>query len=219
MASVKGAGTPSYSMVDMIISLLVIFILLLVSYLRDEYASSELAKEKSTEILDVIADYIRELAVYGVNVEKIDAFNVAIIVSEEALKFDVGKNTLDEKSVSFIENLGKIILDVLGKYKEFIAQITVEGHTDHRLKANVFNEFYNWDLSQERANAVMKIFFSRFKGHEFLDQFKRITLFGGRGPIECEYGAEADPELTAKCRTVKIKIRTRSKDELELLKK
>lgn len=219
MAAVKGAGAFSFSMVDMIISLLVIFILLLVSYLRDEYASSEQAKEKSTEILDVIADYIENLAVHGVRVEKIDAFNVAIIVSEDALKFDVGKNTLDEKGVNFIESLGRLLFNVLNQYRESIAQITVEGHTDHRLKANVYNEFYNWDLSQERANAVMKILFSRFKEHELLDEFKRITLFGGRGPIECEYGTEADLELTAKCRTVKIKIRTKSKDELELIKK
>ncbi|MCX7953489.1 MAG: OmpA family protein, partial [Deltaproteobacteria bacterium] len=157
-----------FSMVDMIISLLVIFILLLVVYLRSEISASDVAKSKTDEIKDFLEKKITELGLSGIHVEKLDAFNLAIIVPEEILQFETGKTELNQSARDFINKLAPILLDLLSKDTEAIAQISVEGHTDHKLRANVFNKFYNWDLSQARASAVMKHIFQNFSDHAWL---------------------------------------------------
>ncbi|MCS6962320.1 MAG: OmpA family protein [Deltaproteobacteria bacterium] len=207
-----------FSMVDMIISLLVIFILLLVVYLRSEISASDVAKSKTGEIKDFLEKKITELGLSGIHVEKLDAFNLAIIVPEEILQFETGKTELNQSAQAFLSQFVPLLLDLISIDAESIAQISVEGHTDHKLRTNVVNKFYNWDLSQARASAVMKYIFQNFKDHPWLNYFQKISLFGGRGAIECQFPEDADEQLTKKCRTVKFKIRTKSKDEIEIMK-
>lgn len=203
----------SSSLTDMMTSLMVIFVLLLVNYLRNEQGAIAVARSKTDEMQEQLTDKLRSALVEGVEVRKIDNYNLVVIVPEDRLQFEVGKNELNASATTFLSRFVPALLDTYVSFEKDVSLINVEGHTDRRLSKTAMNEYYNWDLSQERASAVMKYIFNLQKGSTVTEQFKNIALFGGRGPIECQYSAEADEAQRKTCRTVKFKIRMKSSEE------
>jgi chemotaxis protein MotB len=93
------------------------------------------------------------------------------------------------------------------KYRDYIAQIIIEGHTDH-----TGTYTYNLDLSQRRAHAVVKTIFSpsflEFSNKELL---KNYVTANGRASSEPIFTNEViDPD---KSRRVEFKFRLKD-DEL-----
>ena len=215
------------SLTDMMTSLMVIFVLLLVNYLgsrQDEVKAVILenaqrteqiqaARSKTDEMQEQLAVKLRQGLVDGIKVEKLDNYNLVVIVPEDKLQFEIGKNVLNEAAIAFLSRFIPIFLGVYLQFESDVSLVNVEGHADHKLRKDAANEYYNWDLSQERASAVMKFIFNLKKGSAETESFKRMALFGGRGPIECNYPAEAEENLRKNCRTVKFKVRMRSSEE------
>ncbi len=203
----------SSSLTDMMTSLMVIFVLLLVNYLGSRQEEIQAARSKTDEMQERLTEKLRESLVEGVEVKKLDNYNLVVIVPEDKLQFETGKTELNDSAIGFLSKFVPALLDSYISFENDVSLINVEGHTDKKLRRDAANEYYNWDLSQERASAVMKYIFNLRKGSSETERFKSIALFGGRGPIECQYPDQAEETLRKTCRTVKFKIRMKSSEE------
>jgi len=204
------------SLTDMMTSLMVIFVLLLVNYLGGRQEEIAIARSKTDEMQEQLTQKLKEAFVDGVEVRKIDNYNLVVIIPEDKLQFETGKNQLNDPSINFLSRFVPALLGTYLSFENDVSLINVEGHTDKKLRRDAANEYYNWDLSQERASAVMKYIFNLRKGTNETERFKGIALFGGRGPIECQYSEEAEEALRKTCRTVKFKIRMKSSEEVKV---
>jgi flagellar motor protein MotB len=203
----------SSSLTDMMTSLMVIFVLLLVNYLGNRQDEIQIARSKTDEMQEKLTTKLKDALVEGVEVKKLDNYNLVVIVPEDKLQFETGKNELNDSATEFLSKFVPALLDIYVAFEDDVSLINVEGHSDNKLRKDAANEYYNWDLSQERASAVMKFIFNLRKGSLENEKFKSIALFGGRGPIECQYPEQADELLRKTCRTVKFKIRLKSSEE------
>lgn len=206
----------SSSLTDMMTSLMVIFVLLLVNYLGSRQEEIQTARSKTDEMRERLTEKLKESFVEGVEVRKLDNYNLVVIIPEDKLQFEAGKNALNDSAIEFLSKFVPALLDTYLAFEDDVSLINVEGHTDKKLRRDAANEYYNWDLSQERASAVMKYIFNLRKGSTETERFKSIALFGGRGPIECQYTDQADEALRKTCRTVKFKIRMKSSEEAKV---
>lgn len=203
----------SSSLTDMMTSLMVIFVLLLTNYLSNEQGAIEVARSKTDDMRDELTQRLQNSAIEGVEVRKLDNYNLVVIVPEDKLQFSEGNQDLNDGALKFLGMFTPVLLETYVKFEDDVSLINVEGHSDKRLRKDAKNQFFNWDLSQARASAVMKFMFTYPAQDKEVALFKNIALFGGRGPIECSFDIDA-PEVQRKtCRTVKFKIRMKSKEE------
>ena len=201
------------SLTDMMTSLMVIFVLLLATYLRQEQGAAVEARSKTDEMREELMKKLLAASMDGVEVIKLDSYNLVVIVPEEKLQFAEGNQELNSEAIQFLSTFTPVLLDTYSQFRAHVSLINVEGHSDKSLRRNAHNQFYNWDLSQSRASAVMKFIFTLPNKTEQVNAFQKIALFGGRGPIDCVFDA-GDPEEQRKtCRTVKFKIRLKSNEE------
>lgn len=207
----------SSSLTDMMTSLMVIFILLLTNYLSNEQGAVAVARSKTEEMKAQLESKLSEFKVEGVEVKKIDDYNLVIIIPDKLL-FDIGASQLNANATDFLSKFTPALIDSFSHRENDIGSISVEGNTDRTLKSNA-PKYLNWDLSQARASAVMKNIFESQSDPDAIEKFKKLALFGGRGPIECDTATDANEEAIKKCRTVKFKIRMKSNEEKLLLEK
>jgi len=200
----------------MMTSLMVIFILLLTNYLSNEQGAVAVARSKTEEMKAQLESKLSEFKVEGVEVKKMDDYNLVIIIPDKLL-FDVGNSQLNANATDFLSKLTPALIDSFSRRENDIGSISVEGNTDKKLRADAANKYYNWDLSQQRASAVMKYIFESQSAPNEIEKFKKIALFGGRGPIECDPAIDANEDAMKKCRTVKFKIRMKSNEEKTIL--
>jgi outer membrane protein OmpA-like peptidoglycan-associated protein len=206
-------STLSSSLTDMMTSLMVIFVLLLANYLRQEQGAADMARSKTDEMREELMRRLLGSAIQGVEVMKLDNYNLVIIVPEDKLQFAEGNQDLNERSLAFLNEFTPLLLDTYANFANDVSLINVEGHTDKKLRKDAKNQFFNWDLSQSRASAVMKFMFTFPDRAAEVARFQSIALFGGRGPIECPFDVDAPEEERKTCRTVKFKIRLKSNEE------
>jgi outer membrane protein OmpA-like peptidoglycan-associated protein len=210
----EGEGSNlSASLTDMMTSLMVIFVLLLVNYLRQEQGAADVARSKTDEMREELMRRLVGSEIQDVEVRKLDNYNLVVIVPEDKLQFAEGNQDLNEKAIEFLNRFTPLLLDTYALFAADVSLINVEGHTDKKLRKDAKNLFFNWDLSQSRASAVMKFMFTFPDREKEVSQFQSIALFGGRGPIECPYEIDASEDLRKMCRTVKFKIRLKSNEE------
>ena len=206
-------STLSSSLTDMMTSLMVIFVLLLANYLRQEQGAADMARSKTDEMREELMRRLLGSSIEGVEVRKLDNYNLVVIVPEDKLQFGEGNQDLNEKSLAFLNEFTPLLLDTYANFADDVSLINVEGHTDKKLRKDAINQFFNWDLSQSRASAVMKFMFTFPDRSDQVSRFQGIALFGGRGPIECPFDPDAAEEQRKTCRTVKFKIRLKSNEE------
>lgn len=205
----------SSSLTDMMTSLMVIFVLLLTNYLRTEQGAVVTARSKTDEMRVLLTDKLKQSQIEGVEVTKLDNYNLVVIVPEDKLQFPKNRDELTAVGKEFLARFVPVLLDSYLSFEQDVSLVNVEGHTDRTLKSESDPNF-NWDLSQKRASAVMRVIFGYTSQEHYTDKiqrFKAIALFGGRGDVECKYDVSADEILQNTCRTVKFKIRLKSSEE------
>ena len=144
----------SYS--DLMAAVLLVFILL-ISMMMFKYngMAAELKQQKSKvdELIGVRSMIIEELLEEFKATElslDIDPQSGAIRFSDGVF-FDTAESVLKPEGKEYLNKFLPRYLNVLldPKYKNFVSQIIIEGHTDNR-----GNYMYNLELSQKRAFAV-----------------------------------------------------------------
>lgn len=227
----------SYS--DLMAGLLLVFILLLMlsvynyrgelKQIEDTLKSRELdivqyeeslaEKEvKIQEILGVKADIIKALTLEFENSD----ITVDIDPQTGAIKFQGGvffqtdQDVIMESGYEMLNSFFPKYINVLlsPDYKEFIAQIIVEGHTD-----DVGSYTYNLDLSQRRAFSVVRAVLSdRVQSSFAKDDLQFFLTSNGRSysqPVYDENG-EYSRDLS---RRVEFKFRLKEDEMIEELEK
>jgi outer membrane protein OmpA-like peptidoglycan-associated protein len=212
------SGDHWMSYTDLMSALLLMFTLFLMINLLEHQRTIEKKDAVIKEVIGVKTKIIEELkkafSDSNLNME-VDPQTGAIRFSDGVFfaykSYEVsegGRKTLEE----FIPKYINILLS--DRFRDHIAQIIVEGHTDQQ-----GTYLYNLDLSQKRSYAVVKeIFSDSFPNFAHKDQLRSLLTSNGRSfsePIKGKNGQiDAD-----KSRRVEFKFRLKDEEVIEEIQK
>jgi flagellar motor protein MotB len=215
MASVgggQGGGTQAFAstLTDLMTSLAVIFILLLVVFLKQAHEQSKKAKDEVREQLEALLQQ-KSLALKQ---DADDPLKLTVAVGENQLRFPVGGYVLSrdgaEFTSSFFKNFATKICDPTLRDK--VDSIVIEGHTDTKGEKTAEGVRNNIILSQKRSYSVLEQALKSVQGDEKTYQcLLQLASASGRGsqsPVLVNSLYDADQS-----RRVEVKIRVRSAEQ------
>lgn len=202
----------SYS--DLMSALLLIFALLLMLNIFGNETEMEAKDQMIEDVIGIKSRLIDELkeAFSDSDLEmEIDPETGAILFSSGVFfKYDSAKVSKEGKEnlKSFVPQYIEVLLS--DEFKDEIAEIIIEGHTDEE-----GSYLYNLELSQDRAFSVTEeIFSKKFPDFEEKEELRHLITSNGRSfmvPLEGKDG-EIDDE---KSRRVEFKFRLKDEDVLD----
>ena len=217
----------SSSLTDLMTSLMVIFILLLVNFLRIEQEGQKELKDNVAGLQQALNDLVGKLAsekkLEGVKVEKEpnDPLTLVVIVPDLSTGpglFEFAKADPSPSLVSFLDAFGPLFIGLVAseQWNGEIRNVTIEGHTDHRQSKET--PFFNLELSQDRSRKVLErlLKIAKDENIDVLDRFWGISSASGRADKECDATAEGPEEDQRRCRKVLFKVRVKSYLEKQL---
>ena len=186
------------------------------AYQDMEDAQSELAFTKSElqNIVGIRTDIIGELQKkFDDSSMKVDAQTGSITFSSDVI-FEYGKANLTSASKDSLREIIPVYLDVLlqDAYKDYIAEIIIEGHTD---TAGSYKT--NMELSTNRAMAVAEFCLDKKNGldQEQIEKLQSLLTVNGRSfssPVYKPGTTEIDMDAS---RRVEIKFRLKEEEMIE----
>jgi chemotaxis protein MotB len=210
----------AYSMVDLMTSLVVIFILLLVVFLR-QTSEQAIAESRQTETAreQVMRRLQEELGALDpkiqVKPDERDPLTLLVIVPEGLLGFQKNRYEIPPAGMDFLGSFAPTLAGVLcaPELSGKVDSLIIEGHTD----SVTGTEEINIPLSTQRATAVMLQFRVLLKQAiaDLEPCFLSLASASGRGPREPIWDSQGkeDPE---KSRRVEFKVRVRSIEQRRL---
>lgn len=187
-----------------------------VAYKEIDDAKAELSftKTELQNIVGIRTDIIAELqSKFNNSSMKVDAQNGSITFSSDVL-FEYGKATLTKESQATLKEVIPLYLDVLlqDTYKDYIAEIIIEGHTDTSGSYKT-----NMELSSERAASVAQFCLDEKNGlNEMqIDKLQTLLTVNGRAysdPVYIENTADINMDAS---RRVEIKFRLKEDEMIE----
>jgi len=210
----RGAPSEGFalSMVDLMTSLVVIFILLLVVFLHQTYVQAITeAKQTESNREQVIKRLQQELVAINdkiqIKPDARDPLTLLIIVPRELMQFEENRDNLPEIGKKFLQAFAPTLTRVLcaEDLRSKVDAFIIEGHTNSRGE-----EKQNIPLSTRRATAVTlySIEILGEKSASTLECFLELASSNGRGPRDpIRLNGVEDPE---KSKRVEFKVRVRS---------
>ena len=214
------------SLTDLAMSLMVIFILLLVNFLRAEQkrdTNENVIRDRVSELrveLENIRAILDANALKGViiKIDENDPLTLVVIVPESAEGgelFKSNSSTIQPYLHAFLTTFAPPFLGLVTKpeWQDAIRSIIIEGHTDDVPVSN--EEYGNLRLSQERSKEVLQEFLEMGKkmGMPVRDAFWSLASASGRAEKDCRVSEKPTPEERRKCRSVQFKVRLKSSME------
>ena len=205
-------GTQAFSstLTDLMTSLAVIFILLLVVFLKQAHDQSARAKNEIKEPLGVLLEK-KDLALTP---DAADPLTLSVMVGENQLRFPLAGYTLSNEGQNFVDQFFSSFArkicqpELINK----VDSIVIEGHTDTSGEKTEEGIRKNILLSQKRSFAVLERALRSVQSdketYECLLRLSSATGRGSRRPIFA--GTEYEPDQS---RRVEIKIRVRSAEQ------
>lgn len=221
----------SATLTDLMTSLAVIFILLLVVFLKQ---ANDQGKKAKTEVVDQLEQFLKEKSL-ALQQDPEDPLMLSVKVGEAQMRFPVGGANLSPEGTvfvgSFFSNFATKLCDPALRAK--VDSVIIEGHTDRSGEATPQGVRSNIALSQRRSFAVLDQALASVQGDpETYECMLKLTSASGRGsrapvfakPPETDVGAPAGtiPTPTAsveptydadQSRRVEIKIRVKSSEQ------
>jgi len=191
------------------------------AYLEIENAQNELAVTKSElqDIVGIRTDIIQSLqTTFDDSSMSVDAQTGSITFSSDVL-FAFNSATLTTESKNVLKDVIPKYLDVLlqNQYREYIAEIIIEGHTD-----TDGDYLSNMELSYNRANSVARFCLKEKNGLDKtqIEQLQSLLTVNGRSFSDPVYKRDASGKLTseidmAASRRVEIKFRLKEEEMIE----
>jgi len=199
---------------DLMAGVLFIFVLLFVVQLLNVQSELE-TKEKIIEELASVKNRI----IHKLNGEfKEDALKIKInpkngsIELDENILFGFNKSTLKpEGKVYLKEFIPKYVSLLLGdeKIRKSLGGIVIEGHTD-----DVGGYFYNLELSQKRAYAVIDYIYNEMGNFENKELLKKYITANGRSDVKLRYKPDGSVDRE-KSRRVEFQFKLKNDETLE----
>lgn len=206
----------AYSMVDLMTSLVVIFILLLVYFLdlveTREKAEKQQTKDNREQVMRRLQEELGTLDTrIQIKADELDPLTLLVIVPEGLLGFEKNSDVIPSLGSDFLKNFAPRLARVLcaPELSGKVDSLIIEGHTDSSGPEEV-----NIPLSTQRALAVMTQSRKQLKQsvpilEPCLLNLAAVSGRGPRGHILKEPGKE-DEE---KSRRVEFKVRVRSSEQ------
>ena len=207
-----GGGTQAFasSITDLMTSLAVIFILLLVVFLKQAHDQSSKAKEAVT---DQLQTFLSEQSL-ALKQDPDDPLKLAVKLGESELRFPVGDSTLSSDGVKFVRGFFSSFATRIcdPKLRDKVDSVVIEGHTDTSGERTPEGVRKNIRLSQQRSYSVLEQALSSVQGQpETYECLLKLTSANGRGSrIPVVTAGVPDPDLS---RRVEIKIQVRSAEQ------
>ncbi len=186
------------------------------AYQEIDEAQSELAftKTELQNIVGIRTDIIGELQKkFDDSSMTVDAQTGSITFSSDVL-FDYGKATLTNNSKASLQEVIPVYLEVLlqDTYKDYIAEIIIEGHTDTSGSYET-----NMELSTNRAMSVAEFCLDERNGldEEQIEKLQTLLTVNGRSfsaPVYKANSTEIDMDAS---RRVEIKFRLKEDEMIE----
>lgn len=186
------------------------------AYLEIDEAQAELAftKTELQNIVGIRTDIIGELQTkFDDSSMVVDAQTGSITFSSDVL-FDYGKSNLTRASQTTLKEIIPMYLDVLlqDTYKDYIAEIIIEGHTDTdgSYQSNV-------ELSTNRAMSVAEFCLNKRNGLDEaqIERLQTLLTVNGRSYSDPVYKEGTDEINMAASRRVEIKFRLKEDEMIE----
>lgn len=191
------------------------------AYLEIADARKELATTKSElqDIVGIRTDIIGALqSTFNNSSMSVDAQTGSITFSSDVL-FRYNSANLTSDSKNSLKEVIPMYLDVLlqNQYREYIAEIIIEGHTD-----TDGSYLSNMELSYNRANAVAKFCLDEKNGlsKTKIEQLQQLLTVNGRSYSDPIYKTDSSGAATeeidmAASRRVEIKFRLKEDEMIE----
>jgi len=207
------------SISDLMSSLLMIFILLLITSLLGLHKNFEKTDKIVEEyrsgkesIYDALRkEFEKDLVIWGA---EIDPETLSIRFKEPDILFEANRAELrirfKEILTDFFPRYTKVLYP---KYNEMIEEIRIEGHTAHDTKVSYLSHM---DLSQERTNQVLRYIISEDyikldkDQREWVESMIAASGFAYSRPIKIN--DKVDPQQS---RRVEFRIRTNSEQKID----
>lgn len=217
------------SLTDLAMSLMVIFILLLVNFLRAEQRRDDSENSIRNRVSELRAELENIRAILDANalrgviikIDENDPLTLVVIVPESkegGELFKSNSSVIQPYLDSFIRTFAPPFLALVTKaeWQDAIRSVIIEGHTDDVPVAN--EEYGNLRLSQERSKEVLQMFLEMAKksSNATRDTFWSLASASGRAEKDCRVSERPSPEERRKCRSVQFKIRLKSSMEKKL---
>jgi outer membrane protein OmpA-like peptidoglycan-associated protein len=207
-----GAGTQAFSstLTDLMTSLAVIFVLLLVVFLKQAHDQSKRAKDQVKEQLGLLLEE-KSLALQQ---DATDPLSLTVMVGENQLRFPLGEYSLSRQGQDFVDQFFSSFARKIcqPELREKVDSIVIEGHTDTSGERTEEGVRKNILLSQRRSFSVLERAMRSVQAdketYECLLRLSSATGRGSRKPIFA--GTEYQPDQS---RRVEIKIRVRSAEQ------
>lgn len=219
-AARRGGGNSEFSatLTDLMTSLAVIFILLLVVFLKQSHDQSQKAK---TEVTDQLERFLKEKSL-ALKPDAEDPLSLSVQLGESQLRFPVNGYALTSSGAEFVNNFfsnfGAKICDPQLRSK--VDSIVIEGHTDRSGEATPQGVRNNIALSQKRSFSVLDEALQSVQGKpEIYECLLKLTSASGRGsraPVftKPDEPADAPPVYDPdRSRRVEIKIHVKSAEQ------
>lgn len=173
----SSGGALSSSLTDMMTSLMVIFILLLVNFIKEENDTTNEFVDRTKLIKHQLEQNCSiDFPEIKVQHDPKDPFTLVVIVPKERLRFETNSAALNPSDVEFLTHFIPKFVPVICSedYLPYLSSVVVEGHADPR-----GSDSLNLKLSQDRSFEVMKFIVE----HSESDQtcFLSLSSASGRG--------------------------------------
>ena len=210
MSNESGTNAFASTLTDLMTSLAIIFILLLVVFLKQAHDQGKRAKDQVSEQLNELVRQTNLALKQDVD----DPLTMTVMVGERQLRFPLGGHTLSKDGASFIENFFRNFSTKIcsGELKDKVDSILIEGHTDTSGEKTPNGVQKNIELSQKRSYAVLEKSLNSVQKdpatYECLLKLASASGRGSRSPVHVagEYNADLS-------RRVEIKVRVKSAEQ------
>lgn len=208
----NGGSTQVFAstMTDLMTSLAVIFILLLVVFLKQAHDQSRKAKD---EVRNKLESFLEQKSL-ALKQDPEDPLKLTVMVGESQLRFPVGSAALSQDGAAFVNsffhNLATTVCDA--KLREKVDSVVIEGHTDTSGEKTPEGVRKNIRLSQQRSYSVLEQALTSVQADPELYQcLLTLTSANGRGSrMPVLVNGTYDPDQS---RRVEIKVQVRSAEQ------
>jgi flagellar motor protein MotB len=212
MAGTPGQGSQTFAstLTDMMTSLAVIFVLLLVIFLKQAHDQSKRAKDDVREQLEA---FLKEKSL-ALKQDAEDPLKLTVAVGENQLQFPVAGSSLSSQGASFVDSFFRNFASKIcaAEMQNKVDSIVIEGHTDTSGERTPEGVRSNIALSQRRSYSVLEQALKSVQGDSpTYECLLKLTSANGRGSRSPLFTNNAyNPDLS---RRVEIKIRVRSAEQ------
>lgn len=152
------------SMSDLMAGLMMVFLFISIAYMRHAQIERDKIKEVAVTYQNIQValyenlqqEFADDLPLWDA---EIDQSTLEFRFKSPEVLFDVGKNSLKEEFKRILDDFFPRYLAVIGKFKDNISEIRIEGHTSSAWNRFVSADeayFYNMELSQGRTRSVLE---------------------------------------------------------------